>query len=124
MTIQGARMANRTVDVLDGDRHDTYKNQNTWSWVELESMHMSAPLFHLTWGNPKAPWFAGEWRNKEGYRHYSQDYKTVEKADRRGQRGKWQPALGHGKRILEEKKRLAKEAAAAAGAGAKKAKKK
>ena len=122
MVITGARMANRTVDVLDGDRHEYMKNRNSWSWTDMELMHESPIYYGIQYGHPKNPWFAGQFKRKMGY-ELSQVRENVDlNTHRRLTRGKSLPSPGFGKKAMEEAKRRAKEAAKAAGGGKKKGK--
>eukprot|EP01063_Lacrimia_lanifica_P040858 TRINITY_DN9408_c0_g1_i1.p2 TRINITY_DN9408_c0_g1~~TRINITY_DN9408_c0_g1_i1.p2 ORF type:complete len:146 (+),score=48.46 TRINITY_DN9408_c0_g1_i1:46-438(+) len=124
MVIQGARMSNRTVDVLDGDRHDVMKNKNLWSWHEMETMWTNPQTFSSYWGHPKTPWFAGAFKAHEGHIQGARTQSTRERYERRGIKGKWAPAPGMGKSAMETAKKRKKAAAAAGGAagGAKKKK--
>ncbi|KAJ9459134.1 hypothetical protein DIPPA_08004 [Diplonema papillatum] len=108
MVLTGARISNKTVDVLDGDRHDLISRRNNWSWYDVENAHMSPVFFQTHWGHPKHPWYAGEYKNLEGYRHFGGVRSTEARHERRGMRGKWTPAFGFGKKALEAKKLAAK----------------
>eukprot|EP01065_Artemidia_motanka_P014365 TRINITY_DN18337_c0_g1_i1.p2 TRINITY_DN18337_c0_g1~~TRINITY_DN18337_c0_g1_i1.p2 ORF type:complete len:130 (+),score=24.98 TRINITY_DN18337_c0_g1_i1:60-449(+) len=124
MTLAGARLMDRTVDVLGGDYHGQIKNRNNWSWVEVEELHMGPAYGMMADGHPKTPWFAGAWREKTNF--FLHDFKQRESLMRRIARGSLPPQPGFGKRAVEARKERAKQKAKqqgdASGTGKKKKK--
>eukprot|EP01064_Diplonema_japonicum_P015566 TRINITY_DN23284_c0_g1_i1.p1 TRINITY_DN23284_c0_g1~~TRINITY_DN23284_c0_g1_i1.p1 ORF type:complete len:120 (+),score=21.70 TRINITY_DN23284_c0_g1_i1:43-402(+) len=104
MVLAGSRISRKTIDVLDGDRHDKVTHANNWSWYEVENAHMNPLTFGRHWGHPKHPHFAGEWKKSEGHFQFGGAQSEVEQIERRQLRGKHSPVTGMGKKAMEAKK--------------------
>eukprot|EP01062_Namystynia_karyoxenos_P032908 TRINITY_DN24232_c0_g1_i1.p2 TRINITY_DN24232_c0_g1~~TRINITY_DN24232_c0_g1_i1.p2 ORF type:complete len:156 (+),score=65.83 TRINITY_DN24232_c0_g1_i1:66-470(+) len=117
MCLASARLLDKPVDVLDGDRHTQISQQNNWSWYEVENYHMSPAFFGTGWAHPKTPWFAGAWKVKENYTYHTKLQSNRESIARRILRGKIPPAPGFGKKAVEARKERERAMAAKAGGG-------
>ena len=109
MVLAGSKMTGKTVDVLDGDRHDVLKNKNNYSWYDMEQMWMNPITFGRYYGHPKRPWYTGNWKFHEGVNLWGQT--SADRIERRLSRGSavTYPVLEHMKEAPKEKKKKKKK---------------